>query len=154
MTIDIEQVSGWLKTEASEAEKELLEDILIGMQELSVGSTRGTVKREDGRFVSGVRSEPGQGESIEVTVMGEPVADCSDPDDFHWARDGIYIVTTYNEDFAKCTWPIVVKVKEGTDRKYVAKAMRVFAERILMPDYVVWDHVRVETVKDHEDSPF
>ena len=46
MTIDIEQVSGWLKTEASEAEKELLEDILIGMQELSVGSTRGTVKRE------------------------------------------------------------------------------------------------------------
>jgi hypothetical protein len=75
----------------------------------------------------GVRSEPGRGEAVYLCVMGDAWSFGFKPEDI---PNNVCYSSAIREDYARCDFPVVLKVKPGTDKRFVVTALRDYANNI------------------------
>ena len=131
------KISECVNPNAPEYFKSSIQELLADMEQL--GEKFKKIGEGTSRIV-GRRSVPGKGEPVYLTVMMPNEEDYED--DFVYSSNGVEYMTTVNEDYAQCTWPVVLKVKPGTERRFVAKALREYANNIEasgLDDYALVD---------------
>lgn len=117
-----DKVNVYVNPNAPEYFKNFMQELFADMEETEPGSNT-----KFGRVAANGRSEPGKGDDVYLSVMGPPQ---EFQDNIVTALNGVCCISSINEDYANCMWPIVLKIKPGTDQQFVVRALREYANSI------------------------
>jgi len=81
----------------------------------------------DYEYSSDTRSTPGEGEMVQIYVLGSKAEFA---DDVLGAKGDTCMVSSRGEDYARCGWSVVVKAKIGVSDKELSGHLRDLADAI------------------------